>query len=189
MDSSQCYKLLGISENASIIEIKNAYRRLALEHHPDKNISSKDGVKFKMIAEAYHTLRVKNSAYAMSDYAAKYHAMSKNHKYEKDSILAWLNFLYYKIDYKYVKYVRIIFFYYLKYEPTLFEYSDEIERKASILMHRSIEFFRNECIRIMFRIITLSSKSIHIPLTSKEFNFTVMLFSFKNHLKNKEKTV
>jgi hypothetical protein len=186
LDSSQCYKLLGVSESASIIEIKNAYRRLALEHHPDKNISAKDGAKFKMIAEAYHTLRVKKSTYAMSDYTAKYHTMNKNNKYEKDGILAWLNFLYYKIDYKYV---RIIFFYYLKYEPTLFEYSDKIERKAFILMRRSIEFFRNECIRIMFRIIALSSKSIHIPLTTKEFNFTVMLFSLKNHLKNKEKIV
>ncbi|WP_101477343.1 DnaJ domain-containing protein [Candidatus Nitrosotalea bavarica] len=187
MDSSQCYKLLGVSEGAPINEIKDAYRRLALEYHPDKNTSAKDGVKFKMIAEAYHTLRVKNSSYTRVNDATKYHTMNKSHQYEKDSFLDWLNFLCYKIDHRYVKYVRIIFFYYLKYEPTLFEYSDKIEKKAFVLTHRSIEFFRHECVRIIFRIMALSSKSIHIPLTTKEFNFSVMLFSFKNHLKTKER--
>ncbi len=44
-----------------MLEIRNAYRRLALEYHPDKNISSKDdGMKFKLITEAYQTLRIKN---------------------------------------------------------------------------------------------------------------------------------
>ncbi|MGB9125461.1 MAG: DnaJ domain-containing protein [Nitrosotalea sp.] len=186
LDSSQCYELLGVSEDASINEIKNAYRKLALEYHPDKNISAKDGIKFKMIAEAYHTLRVKNSAYVMADHASKYYTVNMNHQYEKDSLLAWLNFLYYKIDYKYIKYVRIIFVYYLKYEPTLFEYSDRIEKKTYILIHKLIGTLRKECTRSIFRIMTLSSKSFRMPLTTKEFNFSVILFSLKNHLKIKK---
>lgn len=185
LDSSQCYQLLGISEGASINEIKNAYRRLALEYHPDKNISAKDGIKFKMIAEAYHTLRVKNSSYIMAGHESKHNTMKMNHKYEKDSILDWLNFLYYKIDYRYIKYVRIIFVYYLKYEPTLFEYSDKIEKKTSILIQRLIRLILQECTRSIFRIIALSSKSFHIPLTTKEFNFSKILFCAKNHLDHK----
>ena len=32
------YKALGINENASISEIKSAYKKLALKTHPDKNM-------------------------------------------------------------------------------------------------------------------------------------------------------
>lgn len=41
-------------------DIKLAYRKLALEHHPDKNISEKEGIEFKKITEAYNYLK-KNS--------------------------------------------------------------------------------------------------------------------------------
>ena len=42
-------------------DIKLAYRKLALEYHPDKNISEKEGIEFKKITEAYNYLK-KNSA-------------------------------------------------------------------------------------------------------------------------------
>ncbi|HEU5488143.1 MAG TPA: J domain-containing protein, partial [Candidatus Nitrosotalea sp.] len=60
MNSDQCYDLLGIRKGASIPEIRDAYRKLALEYHPDKNMSARDGEKFKLVTEAYHTLRVGN---------------------------------------------------------------------------------------------------------------------------------
>lgn len=41
-------------------DIKLAYRKLALEYHPDKNISEKEGIEFKKITEAYNYLK-KNS--------------------------------------------------------------------------------------------------------------------------------
>lgn len=51
------YKVLGVSENANADEIKKAYRKLAREHHPDKN-PDKPGAeeKFKEIQEAYSIL-------------------------------------------------------------------------------------------------------------------------------------
>ena len=47
------YNILGVSESATQDEIKKAYRKLAVEHHPDKG-GSED--KFKQISEAYDTL-------------------------------------------------------------------------------------------------------------------------------------
>ncbi|CAG8722029.1 12689_t:CDS:2, partial [Cetraspora pellucida] len=51
------YKILGIPKDASENEIKKAYRKAALQHHPDKNCGDSEAeVKFKEIGEAYAIL-------------------------------------------------------------------------------------------------------------------------------------
>lgn len=55
--SKNYYDILGVSKNASADEIKSAYRKLALKHHPDRNPGDKAAEeKFKEIAEAYSVL-------------------------------------------------------------------------------------------------------------------------------------
>ena len=49
------YDILGVSNNASHDEIKKAYRRLSLIHHPDKNGNTEDD-KFEELNEAYSIL-------------------------------------------------------------------------------------------------------------------------------------
>lgn len=48
------YKILGVEKNASQDEIKKAFRKLAHQHHPDKNKG--DDAKFKEVNEAYTVL-------------------------------------------------------------------------------------------------------------------------------------
>ena len=52
------YQILGVSENASQEEIKKAFRRLAFQHHPDKNPGNEEQAeqRFKEINEAYGVL-------------------------------------------------------------------------------------------------------------------------------------
>lgn len=50
------YDALGISKNATKDEIKNAYRKLAMQYHPDRNKSPDAEEKFKEISEAYGVL-------------------------------------------------------------------------------------------------------------------------------------
>lgn len=52
------YRLLGVSRDADTEEIKKAYRKLALEYHPDRNQGSKEAEeRFKEVTEAYEVLR------------------------------------------------------------------------------------------------------------------------------------
>jgi molecular chaperone DnaJ len=51
------YEVLGVSRSASDQEIKSAYRKLALQYHPDRNPGNKEAEeKFKEAAEAYSIL-------------------------------------------------------------------------------------------------------------------------------------
>ncbi len=50
------YRILGISKDATPLEIKKSYRRLALQYHPDRNQDEETTEYFKEITEAYGVL-------------------------------------------------------------------------------------------------------------------------------------
>jgi molecular chaperone DnaJ len=73
MAKQDYYATLGIARGASIEDIKKAYRKLAMQHHPDRNPGDKAAEhKFKEINEAYDILKdeQKRAAYDRFGHAA-----------------------------------------------------------------------------------------------------------------------
>ncbi len=57
MEYKDYYKILGVEKSATQDEIKKAYRKLAMKHHPDRNAGKKSSEeKFKEITEANEVL-------------------------------------------------------------------------------------------------------------------------------------
>ncbi|MBD2178276.1 DnaJ domain-containing protein [Pseudanabaena sp. FACHB-1998] len=58
MHISECYRLLGVPRNATLEDIKVAYRRLARKYHPDVNQDDPAATdKFRLVQEAYKILK------------------------------------------------------------------------------------------------------------------------------------
>ena len=57
MNTRYANQVLMVESDATFADIKYAYRKLALELHPDRNQKEKNGDRFKIILEAYHYLK------------------------------------------------------------------------------------------------------------------------------------
>jgi len=57
VNTYQAQQTLKVQQDATFDEIKTAYRKLALEYHPDKNTLDLEGREFKKVTEAYHFLK------------------------------------------------------------------------------------------------------------------------------------
>src|SRR5271169_5830822 len=76
MSKRDYYEVLGVSRTCTEAELKAAFRKLAMQHHPDRNPGDADCVhKFKELNEAYDVLKDgdKRAAYDRFGHAAFEH--------------------------------------------------------------------------------------------------------------------
>ena len=70
MEKRDYYEVLEVEKTASAEEIKKAYRKKAIQYHPDKNPGDKVAEeKFKEAAEAYDVLSIRTSVPVMTNSA------------------------------------------------------------------------------------------------------------------------
>ncbi len=69
MSKRDFYEVLGVAKDASDSELKSAFRKLAMQHHPDRNQDNPESEKkFKEIGEAYEVLKDKDKRAAYDRY-------------------------------------------------------------------------------------------------------------------------
>src|SRR5215475_580260 len=87
MSKRDYYEILGVSRSCTEIELKAAFRKLAMKHHPDRNPGDKECEhRFKEINEAYDVLKdgEKRAAYDRFGHAAFEHGGAGAHGFGAD---------------------------------------------------------------------------------------------------------
>ena len=87
MSKRDYYEVLGVSRSATEVELKAAFRKLAMKHHPDRNPGDKECEhRFKEINEAYDVLKdgEKRAAYDRFGHAAFEHGGAGAHGFGAD---------------------------------------------------------------------------------------------------------
>ena len=85
MDIHKYYSILGVSEDATLVEIKKSYRFLVKKYHPDRNSGKEiDSEMIKKINIAFEVLSDKNKRLEYDDLCSEIQKLDLNHYREKN---------------------------------------------------------------------------------------------------------
>ena len=85
MDIHKYYSILGVSEDATLVEIKKAYRFLVKKYHPDRNSGKEiDSEMIKKINIAFEVLSDKSKRLEYDDLCSEIQKLDLNHYREKN---------------------------------------------------------------------------------------------------------
>ena len=88
MDIHEYYSILGVTEDATIVEIKKSYRFLVKKYHPDRNSGKEiDSEIIKKINIAFEILSDKHKRLEYDDLCSEIQNFDINHHMEKESTL------------------------------------------------------------------------------------------------------
>jgi hypothetical protein len=84
MDDNRLYQALGVPRNASLEDIKEAYRRLVKQFHPDLSRDPSTSDQFKLVVKAYKVLSLRAPVRSCVDFPVR----DVHHKYRRASAAA-----------------------------------------------------------------------------------------------------
>ena len=85
MDIHKYYSILGVSEDATLVEIKKSYRFLVKKYHPDRNSGKEiDSEMIKKINIAFEVLSDKSKRLEYDDLCSEIQKLDLNHYMEKN---------------------------------------------------------------------------------------------------------
>lgn len=88
MDIHEYYSILGVTEDATLVEIKKSYRFLVKKYHPDRNSGKEiDSEIIKKINIAFEVLSDKHKRLEYDDLCSEIQNFDINHHMEKESTL------------------------------------------------------------------------------------------------------
>ena len=92
MDNHEYYRILRVSEDATLLEIKTAYRILVKKYHPDRNSEKENDLEMiKKINIAFEVLSDKNKRKEYDDLCLEIRNLNSNSQKENEVILKYGN--------------------------------------------------------------------------------------------------
>ncbi|MDE1729184.1 MAG: J domain-containing protein, partial [Thaumarchaeota archaeon] len=135
--------------------------RMVLEHHPDKNMSTKDGVKFKLVTEAYRTIRTKNMDIGNSSTCQK----SGNEYNSYREPLTWTFYTHLPHDIviysQKILHMKTVYRYFLRYKPVILTCGKLAQKYANIITPR---FIASACAKIKSIILRVICEGVMVDL-------------------------
>ncbi len=134
---------------------------MVLEHHPDKNTSTRDDIKFKLVTEAYQTIRTKNMDIDNSSTCQKL----GNEYNSYLELLTWAFYMRLPRDIviygQKILHMKTVYHYFLQYKPVILTCGKLVRKYASII---TPGFIASSCAKIKSVVLHVIREGVVVDL-------------------------